>query len=165
MGKLIKNHPWMVGRWINPKPLEELEPRVFEAPIDPWEAGFVDSADRPWSFNAAEQSGADVISHLGVEGGPLTPEGQVILGEARSCVDCKHRMDPRPWWKRLLFSAKAEVFRCLSAVRDEVTNPVTGEINYTDNIFRTPSKGMKSPFGKCVDENLYGFCERFEDPS
>lgn len=158
MGKLIENHPSTIGRWIDTGPLEELELRqvpFFEAPLDPYEEGYVEPTflDTPAS---------DHVEPLGTEEGLLTSEGAILLGVRVSCVSCQHRMDPRPWWRRLLFKAKAEVFRCTNRGRVAIPNPVTGKLNYTNNIFCTPSRGMESPFERCVDTNPYGFCESFK---
>lgn len=140
----ISSHPEYKDRFSSP---ELMEGAVFDKSVD-------EHLTKMLSKVAQATKG---------EASPLQLEERDALG-SNVCWQCTHRVDRRPWWKRILFTPNEMSYLCNATRRTEVADPVSGQIRWIELV-----RGMlgpqlilvDTPHRPCVELNPDGRCQTF----
>lgn len=106
---------------------------------------------------------AEMISILEEAGASEAVEERNAIGN-NVCWQCKHRVDRRPLWKKILSTPNEMSYLCGATKRTKVADPVSGQVKWIAIV-----RGMlgpqlmlvDTPHRTCVEINPDGKCKMF----
>lgn len=152
----IQKHPEYRSHFEDEFQINEIEDGIhFDLPPDVFIDGEMDASMDPVD--------AEMIKILEEVGAAKAHEEKNAIGN-NVCWQCTHRQDPRPLWKRILFSPNEISYLCGATKRTEVVDPVSGQVRWIERVqdmFGPQLALVNTPHRTCVEVNPSGRCKMF----